>query len=85
MEPNGGKREADATKGISNETVCRYFYWMFILVAVVATIAVLLDLVVVAKSPKTGLLLLLRSAPVLILSVVNAMFMYILCARTLLK
>jgi hypothetical protein len=85
MEPNGGKREAAATKEISNETVCRYFYWMFIIVSVLASIVVVLDLIVAAKAPKVGFSRLLRSAPVLILSVVNAMFMYILCARTLLK
>lgn len=79
------KSEGDFTKGISNETVCQYFYWVFFVVAILAAIAVAMDLWVMTKKPAVGLAMLLRSAPVLILSVMNSLFLYILCARTLLK
>lgn len=79
------KTEGELTKGISNETVCMYFYWMFFIVAVLAAIAVGADVWIMTKRPALGLSMLLRSAPVLVLSVTNALFLYILCARTLLK
>lgn len=79
------KKEADLTKGISNETVCTYFYVMFFIAAVVAGISVLLDVVVMTKKPAVGLQLLLRSAPMLVIAVLNALFLYIICARSLLK
>jgi hypothetical protein len=79
------KTEGELTKGISNETVCMYFYWMFFIVAVLAALAVGVDVWVMTKRPALGFSMLLRSAPVLILSVTNALFLYILCARTLLK
>jgi hypothetical protein len=50
-----------------------------------AGLTVAADLWIALSKPRVGLGLLLRSAPVLILSVVNALFMYILCTRTLLK
>lgn len=82
---DANKKETDFTKGISNETVCMYFYWVFFAVAVLAAISVGADLLVMSKRPGLGFSMLLRSAPVLILSVTNALFLYILCARTLLK
>ena len=82
---DAAKTEGDLTKGISNETVCMYFYWMFFAVAVLAAISVGADILVMSKRPALGFSMLLRSAPVLILSVTNALFLYILCARTLLK
>lgn len=78
-------KETESMKRISNETVCLYFYYMFLFVAVIAGITVALDLWVSLSRPRVGMTLLLRSAPVLVLSVVNALFMYILCSRTLLK
>lgn len=79
------KTEGDLTKGISNETVCMYFYWMFFIVAVIAGLAVGADVLIMTKRPALGFSMLLRSAPILALSVTNALFLYILCARTLLK
>jgi len=79
------KAEGELTKGISNETVCMYFYWIFFAVAVLAAISVGVDIFVMIKRPSLGVSMLLRSAPVLILSVTNALFLYVLCARTLLK
>lgn len=80
-----GKNEPDWTKSISNETVCSYFYVMFFIVAAFAAIAVGLDLMVAFKKPSVGLGLLLRSAPALVLAILNALFLYIICARSLLK
>jgi hypothetical protein len=77
--------ESDWTKTITNETVCRYFYIIFFVVAVMAAFAVGMDLWLMVKRPALGFAMLLRSAPVLILSVLNSLFLYILCARTLLK
>jgi hypothetical protein len=82
---DANKKETEFTKGISNETVCMYFYWVFFAVAVLAAISVGADFLVMSKRPALGFSMLLRSAPVLILSVTNALFLYILCARTLLK
>ena len=79
------KTEGDLTKGISNDTVCMYFYWMFFIVALLAAVAVAADILVMTKRPALGVSMLLRSAPMLILAVTNALFLYILCARTLLK
>lgn len=79
------KAEGELTKGISNETVCGYFYIVFFVVAVIAAISVGADILVMTKRPSLGFSMLLRSAPVLILSITNALFLYILCARTLLK
>ena len=82
---DASKTEGDLTKTISNETVCMYFYWVFFAVAVIAALAVGGDILIMSKRPALGFSMLLRSAPVLILSVTNALFLYILCARTLLK
>jgi hypothetical protein len=82
---DASKTEGDLTKGISNETICSYFYVMFFIVAVIATLAVGADLLIMTKRPALGLSMLLRSAPVLILSLLNTLFLYVLCARTLLK
>lgn len=79
------KKEADFTKTFSNETVCTYFYVMFFIVAAFAGVAVLADLYVMIKKPALGLQLLLRTAPTLLIAVLNALFVYIICARSLLK
>lgn len=79
------KSEGELTKGISNETVCNYFYIVFFIVALLSAISVGADILLMTKRPALGFSLFLRSAPVLILSVTNALFLYILCARTLLK
>jgi hypothetical protein len=80
-----GKTEPDWTKSISNETVCSYFYILFFVVSAFAAIAVGLDIMVAVKKPAVGLGLLLRSAPTLILAILNSLFFYIICARSLLK
>lgn len=83
--PEPSKSEGELTKGISNETVCQYFYWLFVIVAVLSGIVVANDLWIMTKRPTVGLMMLIRSAPTLILGIANALFLYLLCARTLLK
>ena len=77
--------EPDWTKSISSSTVCMYFYVMFFFVAVVSGLAVGIDLFTMTRSPKLGLMMLARSFPTLALATLNALFLYILCARSLLK
>jgi len=75
--------ESELTKKVSNETIETYYYVIFWLVAISAGIVVLMELYVLSVSPKRGFALLLRSAPALILGVVNALFLYILSVRAL--
>lgn len=75
--------ESELTKKISNETIETYYYVMFWLVAVSASLVILMELYVMTVSPKRGFRLFLRSAPALILGVLNAMFLYIMSVRTL--
>jgi hypothetical protein len=78
--------EPEWTKSISSNTVCTYFYVLFLIVAVAAGIVVLMDLSVVFSSGgKKGLALLFRSLLMLVLPLLNALFLYILCARSLLE
>lgn len=75
--------ESDVTKGVSNDTVETYYYVIFWLVAITAGLVVLFELYIMTISPKRGFNMFLRSAPALILGVVNAMFLYILSVRAL--
>lgn len=72
-------------KKISSGTICTYFYVVFFVVAAAAGVVVLADLVVVAQSGgRRGWMLLLRSLIALALPLLNALFMYLLCSRSLL-
>jgi len=75
--------EPELTKKISNDTIETWYYVLFWLAAISAGLVLLLELYVMSISPKRGLLMLLRSAPMLILTVVNTLFLYILSARAL--
>lgn len=75
--------ESEVTKGISNDTIETYYYVVFWLVAITAGIVIVFEVYVMTISPKRGFNMFLRSAPALILGVVNAMFLYILSVRTL--
>jgi hypothetical protein len=75
--------ETELTKGVSNNTIETYYFILFWLVALSAGVVVLMELYVMTSSPKRGFALLLRSAPALILGVVNALFLYILSVRAL--
>jgi hypothetical protein len=77
--------EVEWTKGIKTETVCQYFYVLFFIIAVYAGIVLLADLYLLVKVPKIGWTTTLRTLPVLALAVANTLFLYILCARSLLK
>lgn len=75
--------ETELTKKVSNDTIETYYYVIFWLVAISAGLVVLMELYVMSVSPKRGFALFLRSAPGLILGVVNALFLYILSVRAL--
>ena len=73
-------------RSISSNTVCTFFFVLFLLLAAGAGITVLLDLLVIFQSGgKQGWRLLMTSVLMMTLPVVNALFMYILCARSLLE
>ena len=73
------------TKTIPNETICEYYLIIFYITAAIAVGVVIMDLYIAALRPSVGVSHLIRSLPILVLSVVNSMFLYILCSRTLLK
>jgi hypothetical protein len=75
--------EPELTKKISNDTIETWYYVLFWVAAISAGIILLLELYVMSISPKRGFAMLLRSAPMLILTVVNTLFLYILSARAL--
>lgn len=77
--------EPEWTKGIPTETICQYFYVLFFIVAVYAGIVLLVDVYLVVKAPRLGWGTTLRTLPVLAIAVANALFLYLLCARSLLK
>ena len=77
--------ESEVSKGISNETICGYFYILFIVSAVLAGIVLLADIYIFALNPRAGFTLMLRSAPTVVLAVVNSLFLYVLCSRSLLR
>lgn len=77
--------EADWMKGISNETICDYYYVMFIIMSVLVAIVLVSEVMAYSRNPKAGLGSLLRTLPTLVLAVVNTLFIYIICSRALLK
>lgn len=73
-------------KSITSSNICRYFYIMFGLVALLAGFVVLSDLyIIVASKGRTGWGLLIRSVLAFAIPVINALFLYILCARSILS
>lgn len=78
-------KEADWTKAIKTETVCQYFYTLFFIIAVYAGIVLLMDVYLIMKAPKLGWMTALRTLPLMALAVANGLFLYVLCARSLLK
>ena len=79
------QQEADWTKSIPSETICQYFYVIFFIIAVVAGLTLLGDIYIIYKNPRVGFSFLLRSLLPLALAVTNGLFMYVMCARALLK
>lgn len=78
-------KEIETTKGISNETVCNYFYVLFIIISVIAGLSVASDIALTIRKPSVGWVFLLRTLVVFSLAVANSLFLYIMCARSLLK
>jgi hypothetical protein len=79
-------KEIELTKGISNETVCNYFLAFFILVSILAG-GSFLYVVWVASRVKgsIGAPLVLQSLVSVALAIANSLFLYVMCARSLLK
>jgi hypothetical protein len=78
--------EPDWMKSISSTVICQYFFLMFALVAALAGLVVVQDvLVIISTRGKKGWSWLLRAVVAFILPVVNALFLYILCSRSLLE
>lgn len=73
-------------RSITSANVCRYFYIMFALVAVLAGFVVISDVLVILSSKgRTGWGLLVRSILAFAIPVINALFLYILCSRSILS
>jgi hypothetical protein len=77
-------KEVDWTKEISNESVCTYYYYVFIITAIVSGLLIISHLSTLVRSPKMAVPVLF-ALPVPILAVVNTLFLYIICSRALLK
>jgi hypothetical protein len=77
--------EPEWTKKIPNETICQYYQFLFYFTVVAVVLVLLGDLYVISTRPRAGFMILLRSLPMLIVSLVSSLFLYILCSRTLLK
>jgi hypothetical protein len=78
--------EPDWMKAIPSSSICQYFFVIFALVAGMAALVVVQDiLIIVSTRGKKGWGFLLRAMIAFILPVVNALFLYILCSRSLLE
>lgn len=77
--------EPDWMKQITSATVCRYFYIMFGLIAVLAGFVVVSDVwLILSSRGKQGWMLLFRSLLAFAIPLINSLFIYILCSRSLL-
>lgn len=77
--------ESEVSKNISNETICGYFYVMFLIVAVFAGIVFVIDVSAYLGNRRLGAAHFLRTLPSLVIAVLNSLFLYVLCSRTLLR
>ena len=77
-------KEADWMKGISNETICTYYYYVFVVTAIVSAVLIVSQLLTLVRNPKM-VVPVLFALPVPILAVVNTLFLHIICSRALLK
>jgi len=75
--------ESNITKSVSNDVVSGYFYVMFIIALIATGILVLTELYVLVTSPRRGLAMIIRTAPSIVLAVLNSMCLYILSVRSL--
>ncbi len=78
--------EPEWFKTIPSNAICNYFYIIFMIIAVAAAIVLLGDVAYMFSSGgrKGGMMLLMRSVIAFALPLVNALFLYILCSRSLL-
>ena len=76
--------EPQWTKSISSESICNFFYFFFVLYAVIALFAgvSLLSLLFVMKTKEMGTVL--PSVLTLALATTQALFFYLICSRALL-
>ena len=74
-------KEVEWTKGISSETACQYFYVVFFIITGIST-AILIRYLMI---PKLGPTMALAVLPSILIAILNALFFYIVCARSLLK
>ena len=78
--------EPEWMRSIPSTVICQYFFVIFVLVAVLAALVVVSDVLrLLSPKNKGGVFSLLKSLVVLALPVVNALFLYILCSRSLLE
>ena len=75
--------ESDLTKDIPNESISQFYWVLFIGVSILAGIVVVLDIYLLTVNTNAGLLMLIRSVPVLVIAVTNMLFMHVLSARAL--
>jgi hypothetical protein len=75
--------ESKITKSVSNDVVSGYFYIMFIVALIATGILVVSEIMVLASSPRRGLAMIIRTAPTIVLAVLNSMCLYILSVRSL--
>jgi hypothetical protein len=78
--------EPEWMQNIPSTVICQYFFVIFVIVAVLASLVVVSDIMrLLTPKNKGGVFSLLKSLVVLALPVVNALFLYILCSRSLLE
>ncbi len=78
-------KEVDWTKSIDNATICRYYYVFFFLVLGLAAVVLVMDVRASMLYPPKLKWVPFANIPALALAIVNALFLYILCSRSLLK
>ncbi len=78
-------KEVDWTKSIDNATICRYYYVLFFLVLALSAIVLIMDVRASMVLPAKLKWVPFANLPALVLGIVNALFLYILCSRSLLK
>ena len=78
-------KEIELTKGISNATICQYFYIVFILISIYVAIVLLWEVYIIYRNPRLGIRTLLTTLPMFAIAVTNFLFFYVMCARSLLK
>lgn len=78
-------KEVDWTKSIDNATICRYYYVFFFFLIALSAIVLIMDVRASMLYPAKFKWVPFANLPALVLGIVNTLFLYILCSRTLLK